>query len=328
MSDIPNHTSPPFTNAARDDALFHYTSANGLMGILKSGELWSTAYFCANDESELSAGKGILAPLFSLKTHEMIQEEDPLVRVFSRRGVDIRHYAQGFEQQITAMALNLLCPYITCFCKTTAAEDFSHGLLSQWRGYGIDGGYALQFSRKKLIAEIGRASNDTSMDYQLQDVHYAADNPLKAVAISHSEAFLRAYRTFLEELADPHFLSKKTIQNPTSKLTGGPLENFLEYLVYTKNQHFAEEKECRLSVIDLVSPNVDNPSIAYFSRAGMIVPYKKTPHATFKVLDCIEWIIVGPGARMGARFKSLTHMIRQLGLSIAVRPSHIPFSRT
>lgn len=328
MSEIPGHTSPPYSDAARDDALFHYTSANGLIGILGSQEIWSTAYYCANDESELTAGKGILAPLFWRATHKMIEASDPLVEIFSRRGVDIRDYARSFEQQITGMALSSLCAYISCFCKPTGAEDFTHGLLSQWRGYGADGGYALQFSRKKLLAEIDRANSDGTLNYQLQDVHYAAENPLMVAVLSHTEAFLRAYREQLEELADPDILNKRTMRSPIATLTGGPLESLLDYLIHTKNRHFGEEKECRLSFIDLVSPKVDAFSVGYFDRAGLVVPYKKTPRSSLDVLNCVEWIVVGPGTRMGARFKSVLHMVRQLGLTIGVRPSHIPFART
>ncbi len=126
MAEIPNHTSPPYSDEAREDAIFHYTTATGLIGILSSGGIWSTAYFCANDESELAAGKGILSPLFWTATYDLIKADDSLVRIFSNRGVDIREYAKGFEQTITASSLSSLCAYITCFCKPSAREDFTH----------------------------------------------------------------------------------------------------------------------------------------------------------------------------------------------------------
>lgn len=327
MAEIPGHTSPPYSEEAREDALFHYTTAIGLIGVLESAELWSTAYFCTNDESELAAGKGILAPLFRAATYDMIQANDPLVHTFRGRGVDIRHYADGFEQMITGFALSSLCAYITCFCKPAGAEDFTHGLLSQWRAYGADGGYALQFSKKKLLAEIERANSSSGVSYELQDVHYSTDNKLKAEVISYKESFLRAYREHLEELAQPLDFSKKTMKNPNATLLGGPLESFLDYLIHTKNQHFGEERECRLSVIDLLSTKSEVLPVNYFNRSGLIVPYKKTPKATFDVLRCVEWIVIGPGPRMGARYKSVVQMVQRLGLGIYVRPSHIPFIR-
>ena len=96
MNEIPGHTSPPYSEDSRDDALFHYTSAEGFIGILQSKEIWGTAYYCSNDESELTSGKGILTPLFSSATHEMIRDKDPLILTFSARGVDPMDYAQTF----------------------------------------------------------------------------------------------------------------------------------------------------------------------------------------------------------------------------------------
>jgi hypothetical protein len=109
----------------------------------------------------LAAGKGVLTPLFRSATYKLIEAQDSRVVTFSQRGVDVRDYAEHFEQQVSAMALGSLCAYITCFCKPTGEEDFHHGLLSQWRGYGSDGGYALHFSRKKLLAAIERQTNAT-----------------------------------------------------------------------------------------------------------------------------------------------------------------------
>ena len=43
-----------------DDAVFHDTSAEGLFGVLSSGQLWSTAHVATNDESEFTYGQGVL----------------------------------------------------------------------------------------------------------------------------------------------------------------------------------------------------------------------------------------------------------------------------
>ena len=58
MIEIPNHMSPSWSKDSSDDALFHYTSAEGLIGIIQNKEIWGTAYYCTKDETELSAGKG------------------------------------------------------------------------------------------------------------------------------------------------------------------------------------------------------------------------------------------------------------------------------
>lgn len=331
MSDIPIHVSPPYSEGARDDALFHYTTAKGLIGILSTGQIWSTAYYCANDESELATGKGVLSPLFRIRTFELIKQNDPRVLTFARRGVDVLEYAAQFENRIASNALSMLCAYITCFCKPTGEEDFRHGLLSQWRGYGADGGYALHFSRKKLLAAVANIGPGDYLDYDLLDVHYHLENPLKAEVLRHGDAFVQAYELYLDELADPLVFKKKTMRNPIASLPGGSLEAFLNYLVHTKNKHFAEERECRLSLVQAASVPaavaVGSLPVSYYDRGGLPVPYNQTPRARFNLLDCVEWIVIGPGPRMGARFRSVRQLVSQHAEHIEVRPSHIPFTR-
>ena len=115
MSELPGHSLPTYSEVSREDALFHYTTANGLIGIFDTSEIWGTAYYCANDESEMAAGKGVLSPLFRSMTQKLVEASDPRVLIFRKRGVDILEYANQFEQQIASMALHSICAYITCF---------------------------------------------------------------------------------------------------------------------------------------------------------------------------------------------------------------------
>ena len=259
----------------------------------------------------------------------MVQDNDPLVRIFNERGVNISEYVRGFEQTIIGHTFSKLCAYITCFCKPTGEEDFKHGLLSQWRAYGEDGGYALQFSRKKLLAAVENAYTSHGLNYDLQDVYYTVDNPLKSEVLNHIDSFHQAYQDFLEELGRPldELFNRKSMPSPLAGLTGGPLESLITYLTQTKNQHFSEERECRLSLTEAVSSKVESLSTHYFNLGSLIVPYKKTTPETFPIIDCIEWIVIGPSSRMDTRFKSITQMVRTADFAINVRPSHIPFSR-
>jgi hypothetical protein len=325
MRNIPNHISPNYSEESREDALFHYTTASGLLGIFQNNELWSTAYYCTNDEMELSSGRDVLTPVFRTKTQQMIQEKEPRVDIFRSRGVDIQEYANKFEQHIVSFALHVLSVYITCFCIPRSKEDFLHGLLSQWRGYGVDGGYALQFSRKRLQERIDRMNKAHDLCYELQDVHYSPDNPLKDDVITHSEAFISAYLEHLEMLENLQFNSEQ-VRNPISGLSGGPLESLLDFLIHTKSGHFDEEKECRMSVLEPASSGLGVLPADYFNRNGLIVPYTRTP-PDFNVLDCIDWVIVGPSSKLESRFNSVSQMVKKMGLNIKVRPSHIPFSR-
>lgn len=326
MLPVLGYALPSFDDVSREDALLHYTTAAGLYGILQHRELWSTAYHCANDESELVAGKGVLEPLFRNETINLIDSKDARIETFYRRGVDPRQYGDQFEETLLRVTFSALTTFVSCFCKPADKEDFEHGLLSQWRGYGPDGGYAIHFSRRKLLAAIDRVSQSDGLNYQLQDVYYSTENPLRAELLSHAPAFIAAYNRFLDDLAGPLDFRPRSRANPLSGMTGGPLEALLDYLIHTKNNHFREERECRLSLIQFTGDGPAKQPITFFARAGILVPYIKTPE-TFNVLECIESIVIGPGPRMDTRFESLRYLVVASGHRIPVRMSRIPFTR-
>lgn len=326
--DLPGHSLPNYSDEVRNDTLFHYTNASGLIGIFDSAEIWSTAYYCANDEQELSAGSGVLSRLFRERAHQLRDANDPRANLFAKRGVDIMSYADGFEQQLMALTMSSLVAYITCFYKPSAKEDFHHGLLSQWRGYGADGGYALQFSRTRLLDAIKNANKVDDLNYDLEDIHYTPENPLKDQVLEQRDAFLGEFEKHLDGLAEPITFSLKTIRNPIIDLLKDPLIPLLDYLTCTKNGHFAEERECRLS---LVQPTAVGPAfrpVKRFSRNGLVVSYTTTPKESFDILSAVDWILIGPGPRMGARFKATCELVKHSGRRIFVRQSSIPFTRS
>jgi Protein of unknown function (DUF2971) len=325
--DFPGHALPTYSEVIRDDTLFHYTNANGLLGIFDSSEIWSTAYYCANDEQELSAGSGVLSNIFRTRAHQLRQENDPRADLFLRRGVDIMDYADGFERQLMALTMSSFIAYITCFYKPSAKEDFHHGLLSQWRGYGADGGYALQFSRTRLLEAIKNANKVCDLNYDLEDVYYTPENPLKDLVLEQRGAFLDEFEHHLNEHAKPLSSNRTSMRNPIFDLMKGPLIPLLDYLICTKNGHFAEERECRLSLIQPAAVGPSFRPVKRYSRNGLIVSYTTTPKESFDVLGAVDWILIGPGPRMAARFKAICELVKHSGRKIGVRPSHIPFTR-
>jgi len=176
-----------------------------------------------------------------------------------------------------------------------------------------------------LQARVEQAQKVEGLNFELQDVYYSLDSPLKDEVVKHSEAFTEAYLDHLDMLVNLDF-KNEPMRSPIANLAGGPLESLLDFLIHTKNGHFSEEKECRMSVLEPVSSGSGLLPVDYFDRNGLLVPFTRTP-SSFNVLDCVDWIIVGPGPRIGNRFNSVTQMVRKMGLRIRVRPSHIPFSR-
>src|ERR1700730_1271189 len=107
--------------------LYHYTSAGGLLGIIESGTLWASDCRFLNDATELSySTEQLLAALSTL-------EDDTM-------GPESGFILPGVVEHLTAETFRV---HVVCFC-----EDGD--LLSQWRGYGADGGYAVGLGSDRL----------------------------------------------------------------------------------------------------------------------------------------------------------------------------------
>ncbi len=127
----------------------HYTTYEGLCGILRTQKLWATHYKFLNDSSELSHGRQHIADIFK-KNISSLPDTDRFFNVNSDT-LDI--------------IWNLLSPqefFITSFCGIPKNDDTYNlgmdGLLSQWRGYGNNKGFAIVFDSKILAESYQRFS--------------------------------------------------------------------------------------------------------------------------------------------------------------------------
>ncbi len=269
-----------------------------------------------------------MTKIFNEQTLVLVLAEHEFVNIFQKRGNNITHHANKFESLFFKATMNILQIYITCFCKTTE-KDFQDGLLSQWRGYGRKGGYALQFSRSKLMKWIENTNNKTKRySYLLNDVHYVLDNSLKEQVLEYKDVYLEIYMNYLKYKA---YQEEEQIQANeqidlasiifSPPLAGEAIQRYLMYRLLTKNNHFSEERECRMS--SLIAEPFDD--IQFYNKNGMLVPYIKTPPPSEALLDCIEGIIIGPGAYQDVRFHSVNRLRMSKGLEINVRRSNIPY---
>lgn len=112
----------------RPSILYHYTSAEGLQGILTSHQLWATEVQHLNDSSEGQYG-------LTICLEELDKAADALGGPAPRFVSDFRKHFSEARDTV----------YVACFC-----EDGD--LVPQWRGYGAAGaGYAIGF-RSDLLS--------------------------------------------------------------------------------------------------------------------------------------------------------------------------------
>lgn len=116
-------------NAAPPDVLYHYTSPEAALGIVRSAEVWASMIQYMNDSSEFRLALRLVQELVS---------EIPSVPEATRRVI-----SEEFVDAVRSVAVFIF--------SLTGERD----LLSQWRAYASRGGYALGFSKELLerIAE-------------------------------------------------------------------------------------------------------------------------------------------------------------------------------
>ena len=119
-----DHPSPP--------RLFHYTDANGLLGIIQSQTMWATHVDYLNDASEVQYGQRLVVEMLAAYEAESKLEATRAILARTRDTFGL----------VTSTDL-----YVLCFCE-------QGDLLSQWRGYASGGaGYAIGIDPERLVAK-------------------------------------------------------------------------------------------------------------------------------------------------------------------------------
>jgi hypothetical protein len=171
--------------------LYHYTTAEGLIGIITSGELRATHLAYLNDSSELTYGLECIQSAATLLAKDRAKDVEPK---FAR-------WIAGFSPEITASA-----PFVTSFCEH---DD----ILTQWQGYGASGGgYALGLNAADLQASLSTGDRILPIVYDKNDQDCAARNwvsewepkvlkLINSTVLGHRTALHTAARSLLEVAA-------------------------------------------------------------------------------------------------------------------------------
>jgi hypothetical protein len=312
--------------------LFHYTSLHGLYGILKSQSLWATNYKFLNDNSEIILFRdkliSLLYPKILDQINRWVEKNSSLAQVAEQEGglqavakkdtealVDAHYGATGVEI------------YIASFCGEDEDEYINqNGLLSQWRGYGGNGGFVIIFKTQELEEMLKIEAN--SFDYgpgALADVVYSDDE-----------------RKLESDLHEPisHILeyTEKLYANlneaPPDATKAAP--SFIQCVGRYKHCGFKEENEVRLVAVPIIHNEkylqlagehnaIPKPEKErkFRDKNGEPVPYIELfgwPHRPLP----IERIIVGPHKEKEARAVALRVMLRNT--NIVVTASKTPYA--
>ena len=315
--------------------LYHYTTWEGLQGILENQTLWATNYKFLNDYSEIVLFRDKLISFINPHVHEafekLIKQSPPVEqKIIDEGGIDqvVQNDAEVIvDSQYHALGDEI---YILSFCGQHEDDKVNNnGLLSQWRGYGEGGGAVLVFDTKKLEeiieVEIKRFQYDIVL---LADLVYS-DNEQK----------------FKEELSDEISIIADTVKqffNLTN--LGGKEEDvfskgyipFVKCISRYKHFGFSEENEVRVVAL----PTTIHQKLLKLAKANGVklkpekerkfrqknelsIPYIELFNSSDIELP-IEKIIVGPHKEKDAR---VTELCTKLGkTNIEITCSEIPYA--
>ncbi len=324
-----NHASATLGMLSSDSELFHYTSLGGLEGILRNQELWATNIRYLNDTEERVAFfdkrlafilKDVVFSAFAetkfsdelAKRFDINSKEELANQFLNRFCANARKHALAFDEA-----------YTLSFCYPPL-QDADDGLLSQWRGYGKDGGYAVVFDAEKL-RELAAVEANT-FDYQhfaISDIEYFGRDA--RVDAKHEET--KKYEIKLQEAVCNFILTGQT------QSLEATYDSIKVLSCSTKHRGFSEEAEVRIVATPTAEAEcnrgvlIDRPCKEVFFRSvsGMMVPYIRLFGKSNDVSLPIKRILVGPHPDREMRRTSLLMLLQRLGVQADVFTSTIPY---
>ncbi len=271
-------------------SLFHYTSQQGLLGIISGGAIWASDLGYLNDSSELSYGESLISD--EMRRLEQ-QSDDPRIREWLRRA-----------QKLTLPSDVAQAFFAACFCG-------NGDLLSQWRAYGENGrGYAIGFDSHHL--QVGAL--------KLRRVIYERSEQISLVNALVSELTLVFTEVFQGESLDQLDAEGRL------PAFSAYLSSLLTELSLTfKHPSFAEEAEWRL-ILPFHRHNMIN-QIDLRASGNMLVPYAKLAFSDGKAappLPILE-ICIGPSPQPELKLKAALLLLERSGYDhVEVRGSNTP----
>jgi hypothetical protein len=274
--------APQFVwDETKPQSLFHYTTARGLLGIITESALRATDLRFLNDSQEILYAKESFAGALAGMDNPAPQP-----------GHDERASQEVFDAYkglvVAELGSSPFPVYVVCFCE-------SGDLLSQWRAYGSDHGYAVEFDSAAVQAALGEIQGSAS----LMQVHYGPEAAASVVSASVKEA---GSDTNLGHYGvHAHFMAVR--------LTG--------MVAGIKHPGFSEEREWRLIV---ASEYEDRSRVRFRASTIAIVPYISIPFP----LGAVRSIRIGPGPDVEVRVSGVERLLHAVQCDASVSSSQVP----
>ena len=312
--------------------LFHYTDVSAFKSIYKTNQLWATHYKDLNDSSELSR--------FGLKVFEFIRPKiwqifDNKINISPEIATDIKRFG-GIDSVVDEETVGLIYKvnhhtfgkhmykntFITSFCAhEKQSYDAKNGLLSQWRGYGADGGVAIVMDTLALEERMKSEGVFFQLMYMGDVVYDDNDTRIK-------KDYNNVFTIFPKILDILYSVKTPCNSNDLEPHFYGMHEHYVIGSTIVKHYAFHEEKEVRI----VASPK-SKDTYSYDPNESIQlkeIRYKQKGVCEARYIELfgnaslpIKRIIIGPSRVQNLNHQKIMDIVKASG--IEVTKSEIPF---
>lgn len=297
--------------------IYHYTNLEGLKGILTTQSLWATNYSSLNDSTELMHSKKyiykIIEPIICNKYLNIAknpfnkQEIKNLGDMNNCIDHDINVFVDSVYRNLNTHI------FILSFCGMSEVATINkNGLLSQWRGYGRDGGFMLVFDTLAIEELLIKEANFYAYDSRLfAKVIYDNGEKFKDEFVESITNIKNAYNAFLKKQKFNSFPIYQDVIN-----------------IITRNKHFGFHEENEIRAICIPSEKSSGTKkIKFIKWLGnnsstpyiCINDYVNSPQLPIKK------IVIGPSKNNKQHNEQVQMLIKNNGLAIPIESSDIPY---
>ncbi len=272
------------------DKLFHYTTADGLIGIIKDWSLWATNAFYLNDSQEVIGGVEIARRILK-ELRASSQQKDQADRI---------DWLLNDTRNVGTVRSK---PAYVC-CLSSERDQ-----LSQWRAYCRGGGFAIEFPTvylREALAEQGFSLDECI--YSETDQGRLIKETIEKVVLP----WVRGARLPIGE--DPERFEA------SGKFTW----ELLRVAARLKNSSFAEEREFR--IVSLPEWQYKPEKLHFRQRAGVIIPYTTIKLPSTNEFRSRVQIMIGPTPHPEESKASVYDLVRRFrGHAIGISITRTPF---
>lgn len=298
--------------AKPEGLIYHYTTQEGLIGIVEKQELWATDVRFLNDTEEFEAG--IKTAIEMSKQASAVSGED------GRKTVDYFENILRFSfSERPVYSVSLTGPLKRYETLPDSIDD-PGDRLNMWRGY----------SGRRIAYSIGisKDGNTTSIDgLDLQECSYrqhTKEEYLTEVLNHFGDLLNSCNRRGKEKIESgiPYEQAMDEMRSEVDKGVSKILPDLKSQVAACKHEGFWEEREWRLTL----APPPGHESVFYTSGRFGITPRVRIALRGTDGLLPIRRIVVGPCPHMADAIESLKGLLIRNGYShLEVSGSQIPY---